>query len=325
VPIAAPKAAHGPVVQRSVLHKIVRGEVKYYSDLESGARNYDIREEAEARDNVLAAHAGTLASALTTSQHRARRVPTPFGHMDTRPGAKVRHQSQGPHSLSFISFEERLQNRLRKGQHAQLADQVLTPDEADAGMTKEYGTTSDTSERHKRYLLDYRSLYAEFNNRLLANDEDHGIGSAFHLVARKLLQLNPYTTYRGPESTSLGEDRHAVLGSRSIDTKAYAKYKDQAAYETYLQTRGDLYHSSDEEEEGRKPASGGTPYDFLSIKARDRKYARKKVEKKIEEVEKKEEATETEKRDISTREIDPNEEGSSKRLKKSTETIDIKG
>ena len=318
MPIVAPNAAHRPVVQRSVLHKIIGGKVKYYSDLESGAPNYDTKEEAEARDQVLAADAKTLAGALTTGQDRARRVPTPYGYTKTGPGAKVRHQKQGPHSLSFISFEERLQNRLRKGQQAQLADQVLTPEEADAGMQKEHGTTSDTSERHKRYLLDYRSLHAEFNRRLLAKDEDLGVGSAFHLVTRKLLQLNPYTTYQGQESTSLGEDRHAVLGSRSIDAKAYAKYKDPVGYETYLQTRGDMYHSSDEEDNA--PASGATPYDFLSIKARPRKYARKKVEKKVEEVEKKkEEAVGTEKRDTSTREVDPGEEGSRKKLRTSSE------
>ncbi|MBL7471096.1 hypothetical protein INQ17_24855, partial [Escherichia coli] len=80
--------------------------------------------------------------------------------------------------------------------------------------------------------LDYRSLYDEFI-RLLKGDGDHGVGSLFHLVARKLLQLNPYTTYNGPKSTNRGEDRHGVLGSNTLDSKA--KYKSSLEYETYLQ------------------------------------------------------------------------------------------
>ena len=55
-------------------------------------------------------------------------------------------------------------------------------------------------------------------------------------------------------------------------------------------------------------AGTGKPYDFLSIAARERKYARKKVEKKVEEAE-------TEKRDTSTREVDPDEEGAKKKAK----------
>ncbi|WP_218822095.1 DUF4157 domain-containing protein [Sphingomonas sp. IBVSS2] len=266
-----------PVVQRSVLHiQNDEGDFVYYSDLEVVPRGkrlttFASRKEAQKFDEKLAGNSGVLAKAITTSQNRDRRVPTPYGHANTLPTAKVRHQDQGPHSLSFIAFEERLQHRLAKGQHLELLDQVETPERAISLMQSEYGL-GDDSDVLKRYGLDYRSLYDEFV-LLLKSDVDHGIGSRFHLVARKLLQLNPYTTYNGPKSTNRGEDRHGILGSNTLDSKA--KYKSQLEYETYLQTRGDLFHSSDEEDEDQKPKEGGTPYTFSSISPRERRYSRK--------------------------------------------------
>ena len=266
-----------PVVQRSVLHiQNDEGDFVYYSDLEivaRGSRLTTFKDKAAAQkfDDLLAASSKTLGSAIVTSQNRDRRVPTPFGHTHTLPTAKVRHQDQGPHSLSFIAFEQRLQNRLRKGQQAELADQLITPEQAEAMMQAEYGLDDD-SDVLKRYMLDYRSLYDEFLRRL-KGDADLGIGSAFHLVARKLLQLNPYTTYNGPKSTNRGEDRHGVLGSNTLDSSA--RFKSAKGYQTYLQTRGDIFHSSDEEEEDHAPKDGATPFAFTAIPARERSYSRK--------------------------------------------------
>jgi len=266
-----------PVVQRSVLHlKDDEDNFVYYSDLEVVERGkrlttFTSRKEAQEFDDTLSGNSDVVDGAITTSQHRARRVPTPYGHLKTAVTAKVRHQEQGPHSLSFIAFEERLQHRLAKGQYLELLDQVETPERAISLMKSEYGL-DDGDDVLERYALDYRSLYDEFM-RLLKGDGDHGVGSLFHLVARKLLQLNPYTTYNGPKSTNRGEDRHGVLGSNTLDTKA--KYKSSLEYETYLQTRGDLFHSSDEEEDEQKPKEGGTAYVFSSISPRERRYSRK--------------------------------------------------
>jgi hypothetical protein len=275
-----PRASQGGVVQRSVLHIQVGGSFRHYSDLEVvGKRDrlttYATKEEAKAADDKLAADPQVLSKAIVTSQNRDRRVPTPYGHVNITADKKVRHQDQGPHSLAFISLEQRLQNRLRKGQHAELAEQIQTPEEAGAKMTEEYGL-ADSDPRHQRYMLDYRSLHGEFQHRL-ANDADHGIGSAFHLVTRKLQQLDPYTTYQGPKSTYRAEDRHGILGSATIDPGAKSYFRNKKAYEGYLQTRGDEYHSSDEEEEGHAPKPGATAYGFTKIPARGRKYARKPV------------------------------------------------
>ncbi|WP_212742066.1 MULTISPECIES: DUF4157 domain-containing protein [unclassified Sphingomonas] len=266
-----------PVMQRSVLHlQDDEGNFVYYSDLEvveRGSRltTFTSRKKAQEFDDALSGNSDVVDEAITTSQKRARRVPTPYGHLKTAVTAKVRHQEQGPHSLSFIAFEERLQHRLAKGQYLELLDQVETPERAISLMKSEYGL-DDGDDVLERYALDYRSLYDEFI-RLLKGDGDHGVGSLFHLVARKLLQLNPYTTYNGPKSTNRGEDRHGVLGSNTLDSKA--KYKSSLEYETYLQTRGDLFHSSDEEEETQKPKKSGTPYVFSSISPRERRYSRK--------------------------------------------------
>ena len=266
-----------PVVQRSVLHiQNDEGDWVYYSDLEVVQRGrrlttFPTKAAAQKFDDKLAADTDVVGSALTTSQDRDRRVPTPFGYMDSKLTAKVRHQSQGPHSLSFIAFEQRLQNRLRKGQFDELAHQVLTPDTAKALMKAEYNLDDDDGAL-ERYVLDYTSLYGEFARRL-KNDTDHGVGSAFHLVARKLLQLHPYTTYNGGKSTYQDEDRHGILGSSTIDSKS--RFRNAKQYQTYLQTRGDMFHSSDEEEEGYEPQSESTPFVFTAVTPRDRRYSRK--------------------------------------------------
>jgi len=273
------------VVQRVVLHKIIDGTVHYYSDLKSGKGHHATRDEAEKDDRDELAKEGRIKRALYHSSKKKgedpkpRRSNTPYSYGMKTPGkgrkkdisvsAAPNKSAQGPHSLSFSSTEYRLQKRLaqaqgggEKGRHAlaNIRRQVLTPDAFESVMDNERPDNWASSDHRKRMKLDYKSLHDKFED--LHASGPHGPDTHYHLIARQIMQMHPYTTYGvGVGSSGKGERKNARHGKNSIDPDFLKSAKNPKEAERYLALRQHMFHGSDSESDH----SDYEPYTYQHI------------------------------------------------------------
>ncbi|WP_448662225.1 hypothetical protein ACG3SL_16340 [Sphingomonas sp. CJ20] len=251
------------VAQRSVLHKYdYDGNIVFYSDLEKGKRNYATREEAATKDAALAADPKNIRHALYRSNGDLRRANTPYSYADSvSVTAAPDTTRQGPHSLSFSSTEYRLQNRLAKGQHDEVAAQILAPDAFETLLAEMGPSIHITGKAADRMKLDYRSLHGEFSDMMADDAAPKTANSAFHLVARKLMQMHPATTYGiNVKSKGNAERRKSRFGLKAMD-KGALDHTDRNQLETFYNLRQNLFHSSDDETDGEDFA----PFEYTAI------------------------------------------------------------
>lgn len=278
---AAPIRAPGPQpIQRFVMHKIIAGKVVYYSDLEPGKPHYETEEEARKKDNELAAEAGTVTHALyhgnkKSKKSTSRRSNTPYSYAHASVEAAPAVTKQGPHTLGFAATEYRLQQRLEKGQDEEIQAQVLSPIEFESELHEVGPDAGIEGEKKDRMLLDYKSIHAQYAEWLKDDTEPKRAGSQFHLAARRLMQMDPRTTYgKNVKSSGHGERSQSRFGSHSIDAAAKTKFLKQERLERYYDMREDLFHSSDEEtdREDFEPHS----YDKITPRAKEERRKRRK-------------------------------------------------
>ncbi len=267
------------VVQRSVLHKIVDGKTVYYSDLERGKRHYDDKSEAEKVDKELSEKPEVIKNALRNSRGRERRVPTPYSYAGSLSAAPS-SRNQGPHTVGFAATENRLQQRLEKGDLDEVKNQVLSPYEFELTLGLLGSHIGIEGKKAERMKLDYQSLHDEYSS-LLGNDKQAKTsGSRFHLVTRKLMQMHPATTYgKNVKSKGNGERAKSRFGTHSLDDKAKKGFpKEKRKHlEEYYDMREDIFHSTDEETD----REDFEPYKYTLITPRTKEQRRNRRKPRI--------------------------------------------
>ena len=252
-PVSARAPRHHAPIQRFVMHKIIEGAVVYYSDLEPGKPHYKTKEEAQEEDAKLAADPDIVTHALyrtdkKSKKQTARRSNTPYSYAHASVAAAPDVTNQGPHTLGFAATEYRLQQRLENRQDEEIQAQVLSPIEFESELDDVGADAGITDDKKTRMLLDYKSIHAQYEKWLNDAAEPKRAGSRFHLAVRRLMQMDPRTTYgKNVKSSGHGERAQSRFGSHSIDPAAQTKFPQQERLERYYDMREDLFHSSDEE------------------------------------------------------------------------------